>query len=277
MAKVYTWRFHVRSYDLGADSGVRLPVYQHYCEEAATQASASNGYSYAWYMEHRRIWVARKTSLHYGQPAKYGDELEMRTWVADYRRVQSHRDYALRRLSDGAVILRGRTNWVYLDMDTMRPQRLPEDFKDAFEPDNYLEPIDTGIADLTDVPMPTLHRDERQVVADEIDSGGIVNNANYVMWAEQAITNMLRAMGWSLPKIGNTPMTTLSHEIEYFRPARFGDTVIVETKVTKMRGERIAWETEIKDKVSGEVFAKDVTVRRLSSLAAVLFGFTREQ
>jgi len=229
MPKIYRWRFHVRTYDVGHDSKVRIPVYQNYCEESASLASASNGFSYDWYFSHQRVWAARITTLRYLTPVGYGDELEMGTWVSDYKRVQSHREYDLRRVSDGAPVLRARTNWVYLDSQTMRPQRLPDTFKEAFEPSGILDPIDTGLDDLLPVARPTFYKTEHRVLRHEIDSAGIANNAQYVGWAEQAITDMLRSLGWTDETFTQSSMTTLSHQIEYFQPARDNQSLVVET------------------------------------------------
>src|SRR5258708_16044043 len=124
MAKVYSWRFQVRTYELDVTGEVRPAAFLNYLEEGAVQASTAGGYGYDWYKENNRMWVVRKFTIRYYGPAVYGDELELATWVSDFRRVQSNREYALQR-SDGELVLRARGNWVFMNVQTMQPQRIP--------------------------------------------------------------------------------------------------------------------------------------------------------
>src|SRR5215470_17896979 len=97
MPKVYSWRFNVRSYELDVSGQVAPPTFLNYLEEGAVQASAAEGYDYNWYFANNRMWVVRKITMRYFSPAVHGDELELYTWVSDFRRVQSNREYDLRR------------------------------------------------------------------------------------------------------------------------------------------------------------------------------------
>lgn len=263
MPKVYSWRFSVRTYELDVHAVVRLSALQNYMEEAATQASTSNGFGYYWYREHQRGWVARNITVRYYEPAIYGEELEMQTWVSDFRRVQSHREYDLRRVRDGARVLRGRCNWVYLDTASKRPIRLPEDFATAFEPDEAFEALDTGITQPAKVENPVIYAEERTAQEAELDSYQHVNNAQYTTWIEQALSNSLRALGWSAERLAadEVTMVPLSHEIEYLRSAVAGDCVRVETRLAQVGQDRAAWQTEIRNVATGDLLVTDRAVR----------------
>src|SRR5262245_61593343 len=133
MSKTYSWRFQVRTYEAGSDGLVSPTNLQRYLEEGAMQASASAGYDYDWYRNNNRLWVLRTTTIRYFAPVIFPDELELTTWVSDFRRVQSNRDYALHRVSNGELVLRGRGNWVFLNTETMQPMRVPPEFVEGFE------------------------------------------------------------------------------------------------------------------------------------------------
>jgi YbgC/YbaW family acyl-CoA thioester hydrolase len=263
MPKVHTVRYNVRTYELGSDGRVRLPSFLNYLEEGATQASAALGFSYDWYMENKRAWVARKTTLRFYNSATYGDELELNTWISDVRRVQSHREYALWRPSDGAPILRGRTNWAYLDTELMRPTRIPDGITELAGADGELEDLDTGVHEVIPIESPILHTDERRVQFHELDAARIVNNAMYVQWTEQAIMNQLRAVGWSPERFSTADFTmhTHSHEIEYFRSALDNEPILVTTRLAEVGKDRAAWITEIRHGATTELMARDKTVR----------------
>ncbi len=263
--KIYTWRFRVRTYELDATGHVRLPAYLNYFEEGAVQASASYGYDFAWYSANHSVWVARTTTVRYNMPAGYGDELELRTWISDVRRVQSHREYDLRHL-DGRPVARGRTNWVYLDSITMRPQRMPSDFAEAVVPGG-LEDLDTVVYDPIRVEDPIVHTEERRVQRHELDSAGHVNNAFYLAWTEQAITNSLRAAGWPPERFStaNFAIYPLSHQIEYFRSALDDEPVWLVTRLAEVGRDRAAWHNEIRQGATNELIARAVVMRRFEN------------
>jgi acyl-CoA thioester hydrolase len=71
-------------------------------------------------------WVVREHKIEYLRPAFAGEEIEIRTWVEDARRVRSLRKYEFVRVSDGSLLVRGETDWVFVDASTGRPLPIPE-------------------------------------------------------------------------------------------------------------------------------------------------------
>lgn len=263
MAKIYTWRFRTRIYELDTHSCVTFSALTNYMQEAAMQASASNGYDYEWYQDNNRVWVARTHSIRYFAQPRYLDELEMRTWVSDYRRVQSFREYELRRTSDNAPILRGRTNWVYVDTEKLRPQRAPDNFVEAFQPDETtMTPLDNGITAPVTIDEPLVRKEERRVHSYEIDAAGHVNNAVYIQWGENALAALLRGVGWAAERFAGeaTSMSPVGREINYFRGALEGETLRLETKLAQVGGDRATFETTMYT-IGGDLVARDVVTR----------------
>jgi acyl-CoA thioester hydrolase len=76
-------------------------------------------------------WVARSHYVEYLRPAIAGDRLTIRTWVENFRRVISMRKYEFTR-ADGAVLARGQTEWVLVDVATGRPKSVPADIVALF-------------------------------------------------------------------------------------------------------------------------------------------------
>jgi len=264
--KVYAWRFHVRSYEmdpLGQVSPINL---LRYLEEGAVQASASEGYDRAWYQANNRMWVVRKMIARYYAPITLGDELELHTWVSDFRRVQSHREYALYRLSDGEPVVRARGNWVFLDTLTLQPQRLDPAIMERFEPTGELEDLDTTIVDPIVVEDGAIHDEDRRVQHYELDSAGHVNHANYLAWAGQALINQLRSIGWPPERYtnGDVVMYPVSDEIEYFRSALDHEPIHLTSKLAAIGRDRAAWHIEITHEATGDLIARDISVRAFS-------------
>ena len=72
-------------------------------------------------------WVVREHRVEYLLPAFAGEEIEARTWVENIRRVRSLRKYEFVRKSDGKVLVKGETDWVFMDIKTGHPKAVPDE------------------------------------------------------------------------------------------------------------------------------------------------------
>jgi acyl-CoA thioester hydrolase len=77
-------------------------------------------------------WVVRSHHVEFLAPAYAGDLIEVRTWVANLRRVRSLRKYEFVRVSEGVTLVRGETDWVLVDIESGRPVAIPEAIKGIF-------------------------------------------------------------------------------------------------------------------------------------------------
>lgn len=77
-------------------------------------------------------WVVREHRIEYFLPAFLGEEIEIKTWVEDIRRVRSLRKYEFVRKADASVIVRGETDWVFVNMKTGRPLPIPDEVARVF-------------------------------------------------------------------------------------------------------------------------------------------------
>lgn len=77
-------------------------------------------------------WVVREHKIVYLRPAFPGEEVEVQTWVVNLRRVRSLRMYQFLRTSDDALLVRGETDWVFVDAETGRPRRIPAEIAGLF-------------------------------------------------------------------------------------------------------------------------------------------------
>jgi acyl-CoA thioester hydrolase len=82
------------------------------------------------------------------------------------------------------------------------------------------------------------HRYSARVYFEDTDAGGVAYHANYLKWAERARTESLRAM--HLPHAlmmerHNTMLVVRRIEVEYVRPARLDEPLIVETRIRAIR------------------------------------------
>ncbi|MCK8785401.1 YbgC/FadM family acyl-CoA thioesterase [Roseomonas sp. NAR14] len=83
------------------------------------------------------------------------------------------------------------------------------------------------------------HRFPLRVYFEDTDAGGVVYHANYLRFAERARTECLRALGLPHQAMIDRHASILvvqRLEVEYLRPARLDDALVVETTLTRVRG-----------------------------------------
>ena len=77
-------------------------------------------------------WVVRDHKIEYLFPAFAREEIEIRTWVENIRRVRSLRKYEFVRKSDGKMLVKGETDWVFVDVKTGAPRAVPDEVVKIF-------------------------------------------------------------------------------------------------------------------------------------------------
>ncbi len=194
--------------------GEGFSAYASLLEEAATLASAAAGYPPQWYGREHTAWVIRRTTIDCAAPLARGADLDVTTWVSDFRRVRSRREYEVRVAPSPVSALAAHTDWVYVDRASGRPRRIPDSMMRAFVPGGHppalpraplaLPPASAGVASLT-----------REVATEDVDALGHVNNARYFDYVEEvARSAVARAL------------RPVRHDLEYLAEARTGDRLI---------------------------------------------------
>ena len=107
--------------------------YVAWMKEVATAHSAANGWPMARYLQIGAAWVVRSHFIEYLRPAFAGDQIELFTWAASLALREVSRKYLFRRTGDQRVLARAETKWVYVDIKSGRPKRVPEDLLASFE------------------------------------------------------------------------------------------------------------------------------------------------
>ena len=110
-------------------------VYLNWIMTAAYTHSESLGLSVDDYLNIGVAMVAKRHELNYIAATFVNDELIIGTWIAtNDNRFNSQRNYQIIRLSDDKTILRAETDWVSMDIQTGKPQRMPEEFIHCYKP-----------------------------------------------------------------------------------------------------------------------------------------------
>lgn len=129
--EVYRYRFTIPEEAVDENGHVNNVTYVRWMQDAAVRHyNAMGGREPTQAIN--ATWVVRKHTVEYLRPAFAGEEIEVRTWVVDMRRVRSTRCYAFVRVGDGVELVRGETEWVFVDATTGRPRSVPPEVISLF-------------------------------------------------------------------------------------------------------------------------------------------------
>jgi len=110
-------------------------VYLEWMMRAAHKHSESLGLSVDDYLSIGVAMVAKKHEINYLSATYVDENLIAGTWIAtNDNRFNSTRKYQIIRMNDQKTILRAETNWVSLNIDTGKPQRMPDEFIHCYKP-----------------------------------------------------------------------------------------------------------------------------------------------
>jgi YbgC/YbaW family acyl-CoA thioester hydrolase len=240
---------------------VRDACYLRYMQEAAFEASAAAGFWDDRYQAMRRIWLIHETAVDYVMPLRYGDQVRIRTWVADFRRVRSRRAYELRRVADGALAAQASTDWVFLDRDTGRPAVIPDEVIAAFLTDDPLATAQERTRFPTAPPPPSgVVTLRRPVQWRDLDSVGHVNNAAYGDFVEDGARQAASQCGWPASRMAaeGFDLATQRLRIEYRQQARPSDEMVIATWVSELTPDGALRHTTVTRAADGELLAQAV-------------------
>ncbi len=99
---------------------------------AASGHSKQVGWTSQRYRELGAGWIVRSHQITYKLAARLGDEVVIKTWIADLERFSSLRKYEIRLAKDQRLCAVAETRWVFIDFTTQKPVAVPEDVRQAF-------------------------------------------------------------------------------------------------------------------------------------------------
>jgi acyl-CoA thioester hydrolase len=122
--RIYTRTFTIPPESIDANGHVNNVFYVQWMQDIAVEHYSSIGGVEAQGPD--ATWVVREHKIEYFVPAFAGEEIEIRTWVENVRRVRSLRKYEFVRKSDSKTLVKGETDWVFVDVKTGNPRAVPE-------------------------------------------------------------------------------------------------------------------------------------------------------
>ena len=131
LSAVYSKTFLIPSSAIDENGHVNNVAYVQWMQDIAVEHYSSIGGIEAQGSE--ATWVVREHKIEYLLPAFASEEIEIRTWVENIRRVRSLRKYEFIRKVEGKMLVRGETDWVFVDTKSGVPRAVPEKVSRVFQ------------------------------------------------------------------------------------------------------------------------------------------------
>ena len=101
--------------------------YLRFMERARTEYLAARGYSVKTLMDQGTIFMVFRVEIDYKAPARYGETIEIETWVRDVTRATMIFEHVMREKMSRRVLVECRAKVVAVDANA-RPKRMPEEY-----------------------------------------------------------------------------------------------------------------------------------------------------
>jgi acyl-CoA thioester hydrolase len=130
--EIHETRFRVRYAETDQMGVVYYANYLVYMEMGRVELCRARGLRYRDMEEGDAVLLAvAEVQCRYLAPARYDEQIVVRTWVADARRRAIRFGYEIVSGESGKVLARGETNHIFCGRD-MKPKKLPEKYWAVF-------------------------------------------------------------------------------------------------------------------------------------------------
>ncbi len=131
----FTLALSPQAQDIDGLNHTNNAVYVQWCEKVAWAHSEALGLSLADYQRLDRAMAIREAGYEYLLPSGLGEALLLGTWLtASDGKLAMERRFQLRRVSDGATLVRGRWALVCIEISSGKPRRMPAEFGQFYLP-----------------------------------------------------------------------------------------------------------------------------------------------
>ncbi|CAL5075958.1 unnamed protein product [Urochloa decumbens] len=197
---VYRQQFVIRSYEIGPDRTATMETIMNLLQETALNhvmcsGLAGDGFGATRQMSLRKlIWVVTRINIQVDKYSRWGDVVEIDTWVASSGKNGMRRDWIIRDRNTKNMIASATSNWVMMNRETRRLSKIPEQVKEEVFPfylDRSIIATDTDgggrkIEKLTDSTAEHIRSGLAPRWSD-MDVNQHVNNVKYIGWILESV------------------------------------------------------------------------------------------
>ena len=133
MPAIFEYHLTVTEDEIDGQGHVNNIEYLKWMQDAAVAHSAEQGWTTQRYRNLGSGWVARTHTIDYLQPAFVDENIVVKTWISNFKKVTSLRKYKIIRPADAAVLATAETNWAFIGLERYIPRRIPQELFESFD------------------------------------------------------------------------------------------------------------------------------------------------
>jgi acyl-CoA thioester hydrolase len=129
---VYEYRVKITKNEIDFNNHLNNFYYVKWMQDSGMAHSKANGVTLETYKKIGATWFAKSHFIEYKSPAFLGDEITIKTWISEIRKIKSTRKYEFYRTKDNKLLATAETLWVFIDLKSGRPTLIKEAIKNSF-------------------------------------------------------------------------------------------------------------------------------------------------
>ncbi|KAK7353803.1 hypothetical protein VNO80_19255 [Phaseolus coccineus] len=196
---VYMQNFSVRSYEIGPDKTLSLETLTNFLMETSINHFSNCGLSQNSFgatpeMDLRKLtWVVSRFQVQVQRYSKWGDEIEVETWIDVVGKNGTRRDWIIRDRCTKQIIAKATSLWVIMNRETRRLSKMPEAVRQEIVP-FYFNRFAIATEEMDHQKIQKLTDATAEGILfgvtpgwNDMDVNQHVNNAKYIRWISESV------------------------------------------------------------------------------------------
>lgn len=190
----YCWEktYPIKYYEMDFNKVLKPSALLNFLQDMATKNAEMLGFGPSFVFSNNYAWFLIKYTMEFDDYPCDLDELLLKTEARGYSKIIANRDFEIW-TTDNKKLGRVASNWMLVDLETKRPLNLSKviDYMPTFEK-RETDLQFNKIMPLEKIPEKTNYEKTFEIRFDDIDVNQHVNNANYIIWAFEALPYKFR-------------------------------------------------------------------------------------
>ena len=181
---MFEFESRIRYSEVDGSGVLTVPALLDYFQDASVFHSESLELGVDHLMKEQIAWVLSSWQIKIERMPKLYEKVKVQTWPHGFKSFFGYRNFAICS-EQGEMLAYANSTWVFMNMATGRPSKIPEYMLEAYVMDEPL-PMGEGIRKMT---VPEEYQEENAISVHKyfIDTNGHMNNGKYVLVAMEYV------------------------------------------------------------------------------------------
>ena len=180
---LYTYESRVRYSEVDEYANMTLFSLVNNLQDACTFHGVDAGVGLDYNTERRRAWIIANIQSCFLRYPRFGEKILVTTWASGFHGMIAKRLFQMH-TADGELLCEAATEWLFMDLDTRMPVRIPEDQVAAYGLEERPLTREQGKRKIR-VPDVGEELEPFRIQEHHLDTNKHVNNAQYIRLAQR--------------------------------------------------------------------------------------------